>query len=162
MGSEITKSEHLALLVAMDKRIAPELKLAKDEARQEIMDSYAKDGTDRRAILVGGEKVGEIGVSYSKPAPFIYAERMAEALDFLESVGLTERVPAKGWEREFERVGGEVVHKGTGEVVPWAGWQGKAPKAAAIRGCEPGDVLRAFGPRLYGPEVLALMEGRPE
>ena len=109
MGSEITKSEHLALLVAMDKRIAPELKLAKDEARQEIMDSYAEDGTDRRAILVGGEKVGEVGVSYSKPAPFIYAERMADALDFLESVGLTERVPAKGWEREFERVGGEAA-----------------------------------------------------
>lgn len=162
MSNGITKDERLALLVAMSKRLSPALTDAKDEARADLMARFAEDGTDRRAIIVGDEKVGEVGVSYSKPAPFIYAERMADALDCLESVGLTERVPAKGWEREFERVGGEVVHKETGEVVPWAGWQGKAPKAAAIRGCEPEDVLRAFGPRLYGPEVMALMEGRPE
>ena len=162
MSNGITKDERLALLVAMSKRLSPALTDAKDEARADLMARFAEDGTDRRAIIVGDEKVGEVGVSYSKPAPFIYAERMADALDFLGAVGLTERVPAKGWEREFERVGGEVVHKETGEAVPWAGWQGKAPKAAAIRGCEPEDVLRAFGPRLYGPEVMALMEGRPE
>ncbi len=162
MGNEITKSEKLALLVAMDKRIAPELKLAKDEARQEIMEGYAQDGTDRRAIIVGDEKVGEVGISYSKAAPFVYAERMADALDFLESAGLTERVPAKGWEQEFELVGGQVVYKPTGEVVEWAGWQGKAPKAAAIRGCEPEDVMRAFGGRLQGADALALIEGEAE
>lgn len=160
--SQITKGERLALLAAMDKRIAPELKLAKDEARQEIMEAYAEDGTDRRAIIVGEEKVGEVGISYSKPAPFIYAEQMEAALNFLESVGLVERVPAKGWEKEFEFIGGNVVHKATGEVVTWAGWQGKAPKTAAIRGCKPEDVMRAFGNRLASVDAIALLDGEVE
>ena len=73
METAITKDEKLALLCALDKRVTPALKDAKDEARAEIMDAYAENGTDRKAILVGGEKVGEVGISYSKPAPFIYA-----------------------------------------------------------------------------------------
>ena len=155
----ITKDERLALLVALDKKIAPELKAAKDEARQEIMEGFAKDGTDRKAILVGGEKVGEVGISYSKPAPYIYAERMRDALAFLSEHDLVDVVPAKGWEKEFELIGGKVVHKESGEVVDWAGWQPKAPKTAAVRDCKPEDVMRAFGPRLSGVDAVALIEG---
>ena len=155
----ITKDERLALLVALDKKIQPELKAAKDEARQAIMDGYAQDGTDRKAILVGGEKVGEVGISYSKPAPYIYAERMRDALAFLSEHDLVDVVPAKGWEKEFELIGGKVVHKESGEVVDWAGWQPKAPKTAAVRDCKPEDVMRAFGPRLSGVDAVALIEG---
>ena len=61
---EITKDEQLAFLCALDKRVAPALKEAKNEARAEIMDAYAENGTDRKAILVGGEKVGEVGISF--------------------------------------------------------------------------------------------------
>ena len=158
----ITKDERLALLVALDKKIAPELKAAKDEARQDIMEGFAKDGTDRKAILVGGEKVGEVGISYSKPAPYIYAERMRDALAFLSEHDLVDVVPAKGWEKEFELIGGKVVHKESGEVVDWAGWQPKAPKTAAVRDCKPEDVMRAFGPRLGGIDAVALIEGEVE
>lgn len=161
MGT-ITKDERLALLVALDKKIQPELKAAKDEARQAIMDGYAQDGTDRKAILVGGEKVGEVGISYSKPAPFIYAERTEYALRFLAEHGLTETVPAKGWERDFDLVAGQVVYKPTGEVCDWAGWSPKAPKTAAVRDCKPEDVMRAFGPRLGGVDAVSLIEGEVE
>lgn len=158
----VTKDEQLALLSAIDKRLAPALKEAKDEARQDLMERCAQDGTDRRAILVGGEKVGEVGISYSKAAPFIYKERMADALDFLRQVGLVEESPAKGWESDFELIGGNVVYKPTGEVVDWAGWSPKAAKTAAVRGCKPEDVARAFGPRLAGVDAVALLEGEVE
>lgn len=155
----LTKGERLALLVALDKRIAPELKDAKDEARLDIMESYAVDGTDRRAILVGGEKVGEVGLSYGKASPFIYAEQTPQALEFLREHGLTEEVPRKGWEEQFELIAGTVVYKPTGEVVGWAGWTPKAPKTAAVRGCKPEDVMRAFGARLEAVDVVALLDG---
>ena len=162
MANEITKDEQLALLCAIDKRIAPALRDAKDEARAEIMDKYAEDGTDRKAILVGGEKVGEVGISYSKAAPYIYAERMPEALAFLRRVGLVQEIPAKGWESKFALIGGQVVFKITGEVVEWAGWNPKAAKTAAVRGCKPEDVMRAFGARLQGVDAVALLEGEVE
>ena len=151
---QITKDEQLALLCAIDKRVAPALKDAKDEARAEIMDRYAEDGTDRKAILVGGEKVGEVGISY--------AEQMPAALDFLRHVGLVQETPAKGWEQQFDLIGGKVVYKPTGEVVEWAGWNPKAAKTAAVRGCKPDDVARAFGPRLASVDAIALLDGEVE
>ena len=159
---EITKDERLAFLAALDKRVKPALDDAKAEARAEIMDRYAEDGTDRKAILVGGEKVGEVGISYSKAAPYIYRERMADALDFLRQVGLVTETPAKGWETKFDLIGGKVVYKPTGEVVEWAGWNPKAAKTAAVRGCKPEDVMRAFGPRLASVDAVALLEGEVE
>jgi hypothetical protein len=159
---EITKDERLAFLAALDKRVAPALKEAKNEARAEIMDAYAENGTDRKAILVGGEKVGEVGISYSKAAPYIYAEQTGAALEFLRQVGLVQEAPAKGWEEQFDLIGGKVVYKPTGEVVEWAGWNPKAAKSAAVRGCKPEDVLRAFGPRLQSMDAVALLDGEVE
>lgn len=159
---EITKDERLAFLAALDKRVKPALDDAKAEARAEIMDRYAEDGTDRKAILVGGEKVGEVGISYSKAAPYIYREQMDAALDFLRQVGLVQESPAKDWEKQFDLIGGKVVYKPTGEVVEWAGWNPKAAKTAAIRGCKPEDVMRAFGPRLQSMDAVALLDGEVE
>lgn len=159
---EITKDERLAFLAALDKRVNPALDDAKAEARAEIMDRYAEDGTDRKAILVGGEKVGEVGISYSKAAPYIYAEQMTAALDFLRQVGLVQEAPAKGWEQSFDLIGGKVVYKPTGEVVEWAGWNPKSAKTAAVRGCKPEDVMRAFGPRLASVDAVALLDGEVE
>lgn len=159
---EITKDERLAFLAALDKRVKPALEDAKAEARAEIMDRYAEDGTDRKAILVGGEKVGEVGISYSKAAPYIYREQMADALEFLRQVGLVQETPAKGWEEQFDLIGGKVVYKPTGEVVEWAGWNPKAAKSAAVRGCKPEDVMRALGPRLQSMDAVALLDGEVE
>lgn len=158
----ITKDERLAFLAALDKRVKPALDEAKSEARAEIMDAYAENGTDRKAILVGGEKVGEVGISYSKAAPYIYAEQAGAALDFLRPLGLTEESPKRGWEKDFDLVGGQVVYKPTGEVVEWAGWNPKAAKTAAVRGCKPEDVMRAFGPRLASVDAIALLDGGVE
>ena len=50
-----------------------------------------------------------VGKLDGEPAPYIYAERMRDALQWLSEHGLVELVPAKGWEKEFELIGGKVV-----------------------------------------------------
>lgn len=103
----LTGSERLALLVALDKRVKPALGDAKDAARQSLIEAQAQDGTDRRAIMVGGVKVGEVGVSYSKPCPCISPERMDDAIAFLSELGLVDMTPKRGWESHFSCVAGK-------------------------------------------------------
>lgn len=152
---EITKDEKLAFLEALQKRMKPVLDDAKAQARQELLESFETTHADRRAILVHGEKVGEVGVSYSSAAPYIHPERYGDAVAFLSEYGLTEATPVKGWEKQFELIGGNVVYKPTGEIVDWAGWSPKAPKTASVRGCKPEDVIKAFGNAL--PDATALL-----
>ena len=143
---EYTQDERLAVLTAMQKQIEPALKEAKAIARQEIMEGFAETHTDRRAIIVGEEKVGEIGISYSKAAPVILKERMDEAVAFLDSIGMVDIVPKKGWEAHFAKAGDKVVCTDTGETVDWAMWCPKSPKTAAV-----------LGPRVEGMSAAALL-----
>ena len=145
------------VLTAMQKQIKPALDEAKAIARQEIMEGFAETHTDRRAIIVGDEKVGEIGISYSKAAPVILKERMDEAVAFLDSIGMVDIVPKKGWEAHFAKAGDKVVCTDTGETVDWAMWCPKSPKTAAVRGCAPEDVMQALGPRVEGMSAAALL-----
>lgn len=155
----MTGDERLAVLVAMDKQIAPALKEAKEQARLELLDAFDETHADRRAIIVGEDKVGEVGISYSAPRAVISAGREDEAVAALRELGLTEEVPAKGWEKAFAQVGGVVVNKETGERAEWAYWQGRAPKTAVVRGCKPEDVVAAMGPRMSGVDVAGLIAG---
>lgn len=152
----ITHDENLALLTAIDKQVGPALKEARDAACAELMARCAENGTDRRAVLVGGEKVGEVGVSYAKAHPVIID--MGAAIECLRAMGLTEEVPRKGWEEAFTVVAGEVVSKDTAELCDWAIWEPSRPKGAAVRIKDSQVVLDAFGARLAGGNPLALLE----
>lgn len=154
---ELDGDERLALLAAIDKRVAPLLRQAKDDARAALMEACERDGTDRRAVRVGGEKVGEVGVSYAPAHPAIID--MGAALESLRPMGLVVEAPAKGWEEHFTTAGGAVVAKESGEIADWAVWEPKRPKGAAVRGCAPEDVLGAFGARLGGDTPFALLDG---
>lgn len=156
---KLTDSEKLALLTALAMRIKPQLNELKDSARQSLLEAQSADGTDRRAIMVGGTKVGEVSVSYSKPEPYIMADRRKDAIECLEELGLVDKVPAKGWESHFTYAGGRVICTDTGETVDWAGWEPSAAKTAAIRGCKPEDVMEAFGERLTAVDPVALLGG---
>lgn len=153
--AKITADERLALLAAIDKRVSPELKRAKSAACADLMERCSEDGTDRRAVMVGGEKVGEVGVSYAKGRPYI--TDMAGAVDSLREMGLTVEVPVEGWEEHFAGVAGDVVAKDTGEVVGWAMWEPSRPKGASVRIKDPQKVLDAFGARLAGGNPFALL-----
>lgn len=153
----LTADERLALLAAIDKKVGPALKDAKSEACAGLMERCAEDGTDRRAVTVGGAKVGTVGVSYAKARPVIVD--MPAALACLREMGLTEEVPAKGWEGSFACVAGTVVAEDTGEACAWAAWEPERPKGASVRIDAPQKVLDAFGARLAGTDPLALLEG---
>ena len=153
----LTDDERLALLAAIDGKVTPAYREAKSEACAELMERCAEDGTDRRAVTVGGTKVGTVGVSYAKAHPAIID--MPEALACLREMGLVEEAPARGWEDAFTCVAGAVVAKDTGEAVPWAVWEPERPKGASVRIADPQKVLDAFGARLSGSDPLALLEG---
>ena len=153
----LTSDERLALLVALDKQLKPQLDDAKQEAKYQLMDSFEATGADRKAILVDGTKVGEVGMSYStaKPAPKIGYE--SDFLDYLESLGLTERTPVKGWEKQFSRAGDSVINTNSGEIADCMEWEPSRVKSAAVRGCKPDDVLNALQGKLAGTNPFALL-----
>lgn len=156
----LDKDSRLALLTALDKQIAPQLKEAKAEARQELLDLNRESGADRKAIMVNGAKVGEVGCSYSKAKPFIIDN--AKAIEYLRELGLTEEVPKSGWEEHFALVGDGIACSDTGEIVDFLAWEPSRVKTAAVRGCKPQDVLDALAPQLDGTNALALLnEGEP-
>lgn len=154
----LTDSERLALLTALDKRLKPQLVEAKDAARQSLLEAQAVDGTDRRAIMVNGVKVGEVGVSYTKAAPYIRPERMNDAIECLAELGLVDTVPAKGWESHFTYAGGRVICTDTGETVDWAGWEpphgqvrvGSRLQARGRHGGVRGEAYRRRPDRAFG------------
>lgn len=156
---DLGNDEQLALLIALKKRLEPIVREREGIARQALLEVYGETGCDRRPICVDNEKVGEVGISFTKAQAMIDPAREGEALDFLEQLGLVEKVPAKGWQDAFALVGGDVVHKESGEICDFLIWDERRAKGAAIRGCKPADVTAAFHGRLDPGYVGMLLEG---
>ena len=160
----LTNDEQLALLVAIDKKLNNRkdglLTEAKATAKAELMDANESIGADRKAIMVNGEKVGEVGLSYATAKPVILADRMADALAYLADIDLVETTPAKGWESHFKVVDENVICLDTGEFVDWVIWEPSRVKCATVRGCEPQKVLDALSAKLGSrAEVAGLLMG---
>lgn len=155
----LTKDEQLATLEALSKRIKPILDDLKSDVRNELLEACKENGVDRKAILVDGQKVGEVGISYSTAKAAIYPGREKEAIEYLTELGLTEVVPIKGWEKSFTRVGNEVANKDTGEILDFLYWEPSVAKSASVRGCKPDDVIQAMQGKLNGETIMGLLEG---
>ena len=154
----LTKDEQLATLEALSKRIKPILDDLKSDVRNELLEACKESGVDRKAILVDGQKVGEVGISYSTAKAAIYPGREKEAIEYLTELGLTEVVPIKGWEKSFTRVGNEVANKDTGEILDFLYWEPSVAKSASVRGCQPKAVLDAFNGKIDGNTIIGLLE----
>ena len=59
--------EKLAILVAVEKGVKAAIKEARAEVDAEMWGDYQTKGVEKKALMVGLEKVGEIGISYEKP-----------------------------------------------------------------------------------------------
>lgn len=159
---ELTKDESLAFYEALNKWLNDKKKgvltEAKAEARNELLGMFNENGVNRRALMCGNVQVGEIGVSFSKPRPYIFGERMEEALGFLLENGLAEIKPKTGWEDAFKRLpDGSIILAETGEFVDWLGWDDGGAKTATVRGCKPEDVLGALAPKLAGSNFTTFL-----
>ena len=160
--SSITPDERLALLAAMSKAVKPQLDEAKREAQEGLMDRFAEDGTDRRAIMVGGSKVGEVGMSFSKAAPSIRPGHEREALEAAIDMGLVDwskvgSVLVRDWQKRVSQVGDAVVEAQSAALIEWLQWEPSRPKSAAVRGCKPEDVLPALRAKLGEGFAQALL-----
>lgn len=157
MIMEISKHQRLALGVALEKAVKEVVTDLKSDVRSELLELHEAHGVDRIALSFDGKKVGEVGLSFSKPKPSIKGEMMKEALGFLYDNDLAEIVPKRGWEEHFTCSGGEIIFKDTGEIVDWALWNEGMAKTAAVRGCKPQDVLDAMAPMLNGTDITKLL-----
>lgn len=155
----LTRDEELALLKGLQKKVKARLDVLEADAKDEVLQGYIENGTDRRSLIINGEKVGEIGLSYSKPKAAIKPGYEWVALEYLEGVNLVSKVPSKGWEDRFTLVDGSVVDMFTGEVCDWAEWLPATADKAAIRGCKPDDVIHALRGKLDGVTFAGLLEG---
>lgn len=155
----LTEDERLAVLVAMEKVIKPLVADAKGDARIRMMAAYDQCGADGIAIEVGGRKVGKVGITYTTERATITPGREADALSYLESIGLAEMTPRKDWERRFMGTDGGVIDRETGEVMDWASMSKKVPRGAAVYGCKPDDVIPAVRGLRGDAHILSLLEG---
>lgn len=154
----LTSDEKLALLEAMNKKLKPMLEEAKGNAKLELMDMCRESGVDRKAIMIDGQKVGEIGITYSTAKPVIIPGMEKEAIEYLWENGMAEIVPKKGWEKCFVRAGNAVVNEESGEICPFMYWEPSVAKTAAVRGCKPEVVLEAIQQKLEGHSIVSLID----
>jgi hypothetical protein len=155
----LTRDEKLALLEAMSKKIKPLLEDVKGEAKLELLELCRESGIDRKAIMVDGQKVGEIGISYTTAKPAIVPGKEKEALEYLAEAGLVDWSPKRGWEKGFAKAGDAVVDTESGAICDFLCWEPSIAKTAAVRGCKPDAVLEAIQPKLAGGDIMGLLEG---
>ena len=152
----MTNDEILAGQIAISKVVEPAVKAAKQEQGDRIWKDLRNGGSDRRPVMLDGEKVGEFAMSYSSPGPEIVDT--TAAIEFLESVGLTRSEPVRGWQSNFAQVGDEVVYTPTGEVCDFLVWRGRTPKYVKTNGFDPDVVLPKLLPKLGG-SITPLLGG---
>lgn len=58
-------NEQLAVLTALKKAVESRLKEVRAEADNEMREAYLDDGVEKKALKVGGTKVGELTVTYA-------------------------------------------------------------------------------------------------
>ena len=157
--SGLTDDEALAAMEAISKAMKPNLDMAKMEARQALLEQAEEGKADRRPILIDGQKVGEVGVSYAKPSIEIAPGYEDNALKALRELGLTKEVPVSGWQSHFTRVGDAIANIETGEIASWAQFVPGGAKSAAVRGCKPEDVFPAMQAKLGDGGLNRLLLG---
>ena len=164
MTREMTPAEQRAATIAglksLKRHVDAALKEAEGAYRDKLLTSYAQDGTDRAAIVVGGRKVGSLTEVPAKWQLEILPGREDEALAFLRERGLTREVPVDNWRARFEIVEGECFDPETGEVCEAI--EDTPVRAPFLRssGFKDDDVRQALQAVGFAPmDVLALTEG---
>lgn len=157
----LTNDERLAAQRAIAKLVNAAVKDSESAAKAEFLEMHETHGVKQRVIRIGDEEVGIIYATKHKPKVIISPLSKPEAIAFLSEHGLTltEEKPAEGWEAHFIRADDHVEYVDeNGECHPappcfvWSyGYDG-----AAIKGCEPEDVLPLVMPELQGSIQLLL------
>lgn len=156
---ELTKDEELALLDVLGKEINRRIDELKSDAKRNLFESHDAFGSDRIAITVNGEKVGEVSLNYTGSRIDINPGEELRAIEYLSSCKLTQTVPAKDWQDSFKRLdNGDIVCEKTGEIVnDLFVYYPSVVNNASVR-IQNGKAIAALRPKLQDVTVTNLLE----
>lgn len=176
-------TEQLAVLTALQKMVKGRLDEVRREADDDLLDAYDEDGVTKRALKIGGVKVGdhivvmttgtweiedsaafeEFALDYGigtiersiKPE---YIPRVLEILvcELPEAIEETVKLDPK-WQSCLTNTGGVATFMDSGLRVPGVTYVGQQVKNTQVRGCKPEDVAPIIA-SLGGIDALLLPE----
>ena len=159
-------TEKLALLTALQKMVKSALDDTRAEANEELLEAFEEDGVTKKALRLGGVKVGDFIVvmstgkwritdsaafldfaltyGFAREIRSIKSEYLNEVLnhlerEFPEALEVTVE-PDPKWENYVENVAGTPTYLDSGEVVPGIEFVGQTVKNTQVRGCKPEEV----------------------
>lgn len=167
---EPSLNEQLAVLTALQKAVKERLSEVRAAADAEMLDAYLEDGVTRKALMLGGMKVGDYIVLLSgedweiaDPDAFIEfalsygfatvekqiaPECMVQAVSIIENEApellceVTRLDPE--WRRCIKASAGHATFLDSGEPVPGLEPVRQEVKGTQVRGCKPDEVLPAL------------------
>ncbi len=181
---QLSVNERLAMLTALQKAVKVELDATRAEADASMLESYENDGVVKKALKVGGVKVGDYIVvltsgdwavtdadaledfaltyGFAKTELSIKPECMAAAVKLIEATDpfmLAETVTLdKDWKGYVANTGGAATFLDSGEIVPGIEPLPPRVKCTQVRGCKPEDVVPLLR-QLGGVDQLLLGDG---
>lgn len=181
---QLSVNEQLAMLTALQKAVKQKLDEVRTEADASMLESYEDDGVVKKALKVGGVKVGDYIVvltaddwavtneaaledfalcnGLAETRLSIKPECMAAAVKIVEEIDpflLTEEVKlAPDWKKYLTNTGGVATFLDTNQAVPGVAPAPPRVKCTQVRGCKPEDVVPQMQ-RLGGIDALLLGDG---
>ena len=176
-------NEELAVLTALQKMVKKRLDEVRAEADADLRTAFDDDGVTKRALKLGGMRVGDhivvlsssqwevedraafedfaLTYGFADVAKAIKPECMAAAIGILErempeAIAETVKVDPK-WEDYVENVAGTPMFMDSGMTVPGVRFTGQKYKNTQVRGCNP-EMVAPILQQLGGVETLLLGE----
>lgn len=177
--------EALAVLTALQKMVKERLDEVRAEADEAMLRAYDADGVSKKALKVGGAKVGDYTVAlaadewevtdrdaledfalcngFASIERAVRPEWRARALDIVEAecpeaVEATVRLDSH-WQSLVTGHAGLPTYLDSGEIIPGLRYAGRRPKGTQVRGCKPADVLPLLRAMPGGVDALLLGTG---
>ncbi len=164
---QLSVNEQLAVLTALQKAVKERLDVVRSEADASMLESYEDDGVVKKALKIGGVKVGDYLVvltsddwavtdaealedfaltyGFATSKLFIKPECMDAAVKLIEAADpfmLCETVSLnKDWKSYVANTGGTPTFLDSGEIVPGIEPLPPRVKCTQVRGCKPEDVV---------------------
>lgn len=177
--------EALAVLTALQKMVKERLDEARAEADEAMLRAYDVDGVSKKALKMGGAKVGDYTVvlsadewevtdrdaledfalcnGFASVERAVRPEWRSRALDIVEAecpeaVEATVKLDSR-WQACVTNRAGLPTYLDSGEIIPGLRYTGRRPKGTQVRGCEPADVLPLLRAMPGGVDALLLGAG---
>lgn len=180
-------SEELAVLTALQKLVKKRLDEVRAEADADLRAAFDDDGVTKRALKLGGMRVGDhivvltssqwvvedraafedfaLTYGFAEVVQGIKPECMSAVIGILacempEAIAETVKVDPK-WEDYVENVAGTPMFMDSGMAVPGIRFTGQKYKNTQVRGCNP-ELVAPILHQLGGIDTLLLGEPKKQ